>query len=124
MERNRAQATQYFAALQTHLPSTARLKVEVGTGIATTLHRLVEESAADLVVLCAHGHSGQRQRPYGSVATSFLTYGTTPLLILQDLPPHEIPLSQAERMSEEVPQRPHGREGQMNGQWMDAHAAS
>ena len=93
----------------------------MGTGVAATLHGLVEESAADLVLLCAHGHSGQRQRPYGSVATSFLTYGTTPLLILQDLPPDEILLSKAERTFEEVPHQPHARQGQMNGQWMDAH---
>ncbi len=119
MERNRAQAIQYFAALRTRLPLASRVKIEMGKSVAATLHRVVEESEADLVVLCAHGHSGQRQRPYGSIATSFLTYGTTPLLVMQDLLPHEILLSKAERMSEEVHHWPHAQQGQTSGQWKD-----
>ena len=42
--------------------------------------------AADLVVLSAHGYTGHRQWAYGSLVTSFLTHGTTSLLILQDMP--------------------------------------
>lgn len=123
MERNRAQAIQYFATLQARLPLASRLQIEVSASVAATLHNLVEQADADLVVLCAHGHSGPQQRPYGSVATSFITYGATPLLILQDLPPHEIPLSTAERMSEEVQYWPHSWQGALNSQGMDANVA-
>jgi hypothetical protein len=41
----------------------------------------------DLVILSAHGYAGRDYWPYGSVATNFLVYGTTPLLLIQDLSP-------------------------------------
>ena len=123
-QRNLAQASHYFAALQTRLPLASRLQIEVGTSVADTLHNLVEQAEVDLVVLCAHGHSGQQQRPYGSIATSFLTYGTTPLLVMQDLPPHEILLSKAEQMAEEVSPRQHTHQGQMHDQWVRHNVAS
>jgi nucleotide-binding universal stress UspA family protein len=103
MERNRAQAIQYFATLQSRLSVTWQLRVEASANVAATLHSLVEQTAADLVVLSAHGHACQEQWAYGNIAASFLTYGTTPLLILQDLLPHEILSSKAELMSVDVP---------------------
>ena len=50
------------------------------------LHRFVAEEQIDLVLLCAHGFSGQAQWPFGSLAQSFILYGETPLLIVQDMP--------------------------------------
>ncbi|MEA3398019.1 MAG: universal stress protein [Chloroflexota bacterium] len=47
------------------------------------LHNLVEQVDADLVVLSAHGHSGETRWPYGNVVVSFIGYGATPLLIVQ-----------------------------------------
>jgi len=123
-ERNRVQAAAYFAALQARLPLASRHQIAVGTSVAATLHQVVEEADVDLVVLCAHGHSGQQQHPYGSVTTSFLTYGTTPLLIIQDLPPHEIPLSKAERMVDMAYDRSYAWQGLLNGQQMGANIAN
>ena len=120
-QRNLAQASQYFAALQTRLPLASQFQIEVGTSVAATLHNLADQADMDLVVLCAHGHSGQQQRPYGSVTTSFLTYGTTTLLVIQDLLPHEILPSKAEQLSEGVYHRPHARQGQMYGRWADVN---
>jgi hypothetical protein len=36
--------------------------------------------------LAAHGRSSEDRWPYGSVATSFIAYGKTDLIIMQDLP--------------------------------------
>jgi len=55
----------------------------------------------DLVLLGAHGYSGQRKWPYGSITTSFIEYGSMPLLIVQDLDPEEIELTQAEKAAAE-----------------------
>jgi hypothetical protein len=41
-------------------------------------------------VLSAHGYTGDVRRLYGGVATNFIAYGTTPLLIVQDLSSEEI----------------------------------
>jgi hypothetical protein len=35
--------------------------------------------------LSAHGYSGEARWPYGSITNRFITNGTTPLLIVQDL---------------------------------------
>lgn len=107
MERNRAQVNQSFLALQARLPVVSQLNIQISANVAATLHSLVEQADADLVVLSAHGDSCQSQWPYGSIAASFLTYGTTPLLIMQDLQPYEMPLSKAERMSQVSPLRPY-----------------
>jgi nucleotide-binding universal stress UspA family protein len=56
-----------------------------GVPVAEILHELVQQEQADLVVLSAHGSSGGSKWPYGGLATNFIAYGTTPLLIIQDL---------------------------------------
>lgn len=70
--------------------------VSVGDNVIPALHDLVEESNADLVMLAAHGSSGERRWPYGSVTTSFIAYGNTPLMILQDVQEEEIHQTRAE----------------------------
>ena len=47
-------------------------------------------------MLVAHGYSGEGRWPYGSIATSFIAYGTTSLMIMQDLPANEIKKTMAE----------------------------
>jgi hypothetical protein len=63
---------------------------------------MIEETHADLVMIAAHGHSGERRWPYGSIATSLIAYGSTPIMIMQDLSENEIPHIQAERAIREA----------------------
>ncbi len=53
---------------------------------ARRLHVLAEERDVDLVMLSAHGRSGEVPWPYGSVATNLLLHGRRPVLVLQDQP--------------------------------------
>lgn len=122
-ERNQALATKYLEDLQAHLSPTPQLYIQVHDNVATTLHRLVEQQAADLVILCAHGSSGQQLWPYGNVATSFITYGTTPLLVMQDLPQHEISRSKAELISEDMQRRLHLAHEDWEAECMNANVA-
>jgi nucleotide-binding universal stress UspA family protein len=96
VERNRTEAIQYLDDLRSQLSGEVQARVLVSDHVAATLHELVEHEMIDLVVLSAHGHSGLTQWPHGSVVISFITFGTTPLLIVQDLPPDEIKPSPAE----------------------------
>lgn len=123
MERYRAQANQAFMALQARLPQVSQLDIQISANVATTLHSLVEQAAADLVVLSAHGHSCQSQWSYGSIAASFLTHGTTPLLIMQDLQPQEIPLSKAERISQVTQLRPYPSQRSLETEVMNTPVA-
>jgi len=95
-ERNRIEAERYLAQLQSRLSSDVRVQLLVDVCPAAVLHELVAEEEVDLVLLSAHGYSGDTRWPYGSVALNFIAYGTTPLLIVQDLSQDEIEGTRAE----------------------------
>jgi nucleotide-binding universal stress UspA family protein len=75
--------------------------LEEQAAIAATLHTLVDQADADLVVLSAQGEADQQQWSYGSIAASFIGHGTTPLLIMQNLLPYQ---REAECLSIDVQQ--------------------
>ena len=60
------------------------------------LRLLIEREDADLVMLSAHGGSGDARRLYGSMAMSFIVHGMTPLLIAQDMERSELEPTSAE----------------------------
>jgi nucleotide-binding universal stress UspA family protein len=86
VERNRQEASHYLKELQERFPMNSKAHLLVCEDVADTLHALVDEEKPDLVVISAHGYSGSAHRPYGSLALNFIAYGTTPLLIIQDMP--------------------------------------
>ncbi|MDX2468052.1 MAG: universal stress protein, partial [Acidimicrobiia bacterium] len=99
VQRNKSEAKRYFTFLQNRLSPDipkSRPCLLVDRNVAVALHEFVDKENADLVIMSAHGHSGGSRWPYGSVATSFIVYGNTPLLIVQDLEPGELDRSRAE----------------------------
>jgi nucleotide-binding universal stress UspA family protein len=84
--RNQRQAVDYFEELGSRLPARPQTHVLVNGDVTGELHRFVAEQQADLVVLSAHGYTGRQDWAHGSLVTSFLAHGNTPLLILQDMP--------------------------------------
>jgi nucleotide-binding universal stress UspA family protein len=60
---------------------------------AVSLHELVEQQDIDLLLLGAHGYSGNLQWPYGSLVNNFIMYGKIPLMIVQDLPARQEPMT-------------------------------
>jgi len=95
-ERNRLEATRYLQQLQSRLSLDIQTRLLVSDNAAAALHELVVQENVDLVVLSAHGYSGGAKWPYGSMAVSFIAYGTTPLLIVQDLSQDELERMQTE----------------------------
>jgi nucleotide-binding universal stress UspA family protein len=104
VERNEQAASHYFKQLLGQF-SKKDLKIKthisVGENAIAVLHDMAEESNADLVLLVAHGETGERRWPFGSVTTSFIAYGNTSLLIMQDLSAAEIHQTRAEQAIEE-----------------------
>jgi len=96
VERNRTEASRYLGELRSRLDARTDDRLLLSEHYAHTLHDLVEETETDLVILSAHGKTGGSRWPYGSTVVSFISYGTTPLLIVQDLPPDRLEPSQAE----------------------------
>jgi len=104
IETNQREASRYFEELQEHFSVEMKTHLFVGVDVADTLHSIVEQEKPDVVVLSAHGYSGSAQRPYGSLALNFIAYGTTPLLIVQDMPQsYSILPTPAELASKEYP---------------------
>ena len=98
-ERNYRTAFHYFEQLhdQFFLPGIdLQSRLIISDNMTISLHDMVEQEDPDLVMLVAHGHSGERRWPYGSITSSFITYGTTTLMIAQDLSGDEITQTKAE----------------------------
>jgi len=99
VEKNQQLAARYFKQLLAQF-STKDVKIKshisVGDSAIAVLHDVADETNADLVMLAAHGYTGERRWPYGSVTTSFIAYGNTSLLIMQDLPEEDIHQTRAE----------------------------
>jgi nucleotide-binding universal stress UspA family protein len=96
VERNRAEAVEYLEQCKSRLPGEVQTRVLVSEHVFSTLHELVDQEKIDLVFLSAHGYSGQTRWLYGSLVISFIVYGATPLLIVQDVPADSIQPTPAE----------------------------
>ncbi len=96
VEVNRIESEKYLSQLETRLDGQVRSHVIISADVIGDLYNFVRRQEADLTIFSAHGSSGNGNRRYGSIVTSFIAYGSTPLLIVQDLPPHKINRSEAE----------------------------
>lgn len=101
-ERNRAEALKYLEDLKSRIDLTIQTKLEVSPSISRSLHQIAEQNNVDLTILSAHGYSGDTRWPYGSVGLGFIVYGSSPLLILQDLPTNQIEPTLAEMVAREA----------------------
>jgi nucleotide-binding universal stress UspA family protein len=98
-QRNREEAGKYLNQIQPQMISSAfnvRTCMAVSENVAATLHEMTEAENVDLVVLSAHGQSFVPNWPFGGATVNFIAYGTKPLLIVQDVPPEEAVLTNAE----------------------------
>lgn len=75
--------------------------VERSTKPTAALHNIIERENIDLVLLSAHGFSGDNRWPYGKIALNFIAFGTTPLIIIQDISRDEFGKTMAELYAEQ-----------------------
>ena len=74
----------------------ATSRVVLSDDPARSLHDLVIQEKVELVLMNAHGYTGSTRWPYGSLTLNFIIYGSTPLLIVQDLTATQIEPTAAE----------------------------
>lgn len=92
----------YFDSLQNQFEGEdLETIIEKSSKPTAALHDIVARQKIDLVILSAHGYSGENRWPYGNITLNFITYGTTPLIIIQDLTEDEIAKSLAEKYAEQ-----------------------
>ncbi|MEA4908170.1 MAG: universal stress protein [Chloroflexi bacterium] len=99
LEYNQSAALNYLTDVQSHLDVKTDLALKVGDSVAALLQQTVDEYNADLVLMSAHGYTGETRWPYGHVVLSFVAYGTTPLMIMQDVSSDRLEISKAERIA-------------------------
>ncbi len=75
--------------------------IETSSKTNIALHDIVERDEIDLVLMSAHGYSGENRWPYGNITLNFIAYGTTPLIIIQDLSEDEIAKTLAEKYAKQ-----------------------
>jgi nucleotide-binding universal stress UspA family protein len=90
--RNREEAERYLMQLQENLTARgvrSRARVVVSARRAHSLRALAQHENVDLVVLSAHGRTGDPADRYGGVASRVIQECPRPVMIVQDLA-HEI----------------------------------
>lgn len=94
-EHNASEAGQYLEMIRSQLlPTAIETRLLIGDHVAASLHELVDQEHIDLVLLSAHGYSGQMHWPYGGLVASFVAYSSASLLIFQDAPVEQAALAQ------------------------------
>ena len=73
--------------------------------VASAIHELSIQEDIDLVVLCAHGYTGQSAWPYGSVTRNYMEHGTKPVLVIQDVHRSQVQPTAAEIAAEKSGER-------------------
>jgi nucleotide-binding universal stress UspA family protein len=106
VERNQEEGNKYLDRLQTLANNDVQVQTRllVSDNVASTIQSLCEQEQIDLVVMSAHGYSGEAERPFGGLTGRFITEGKLPLLIVQDQP-HEYARSMEDVMSNGHPGR-------------------
>jgi nucleotide-binding universal stress UspA family protein len=101
-EINLKESQKYLDQIKEHL-NIENVETIINSSQKPTLalHDIIDREQIDLVLLSAHGYSGDNRWPYGKVALNFIAFGTTPLIILQDLSRDEIGKSLAELYAEQ-----------------------
>jgi nucleotide-binding universal stress UspA family protein len=101
-ERNRVEALKYLEDLSARTDLPVQTRLDVSPSISRALHQIAEEHDVDLTIISAHGYSGDTRWPFGSVGLGFIVYGSSPLMILQDLPTNRIEPTRAEIAARET----------------------
>ncbi len=87
----------YIREMQERIPVECETRILKHDSVGTAIHELAkQDESIDLVVLCAHGYTGQATLPYGSVARQYIDRGTKPVLVIQDLPQSKVQPTEAE----------------------------
>lgn len=99
---NLRESEKYLAHIKEQInEENAETIIESSQKPTIALHDIIDREQIDLVLLSAHGSSGENRWPYGKIALNFIAFGTTPLIIIQDLSSDEIEKSLAEKYAEQ-----------------------
>lgn len=85
-EKYSEEAQRYLEQMASRLDGDVKIHVVTDGRVTSSLHNLIMSEGIDLLVLSAHGYSGEPQWPFGSVAENIINYCKVPTIVVQDLP--------------------------------------
>ena len=85
MDLSRKTVQRYMDELSQRLGVKNEIRIVEDHSIVRAIINLANDENADLLILCAHGYTGELSWPFGTVARSFIEYSTKPVLVIQDL---------------------------------------
>lgn len=85
-DSNKRKAEQYLRDLASRIAIPTEIKVILDNDVSGSIHQLVEDEKINLLVMSAHGESGNPKLPYGNITHNMISYSDIPVLVLQDLP--------------------------------------
>ena len=93
----------YLNKIKDQLPVECETVVLENKSVPAAIHELANQrETIDLVVLSAHGYTGQSTWPYGSVTRNFIEHGIKPVLVIQDVPRAKVQPTAAEIAAEKT----------------------
>jgi nucleotide-binding universal stress UspA family protein len=105
LQVSRQAVKQYLNEMKDRLPIECDTCVVESTSVPSAIQELAKQEDIDLVILCAHGYSGQVSWPYGTVTRNYIEHGTKPLLVIQDVPLSQVRPTAAEVVAEKSGRR-------------------
>lgn len=105
MQVSRKTVHDYLEKMRERLPVESETCVVESNSVASAIQELAAQEDIDLVVLSAHGHTGQFTWPYGNVTRNYMEHGTKPVLVIQDIPRSEVRSTVAELAAAESGRR-------------------
>lgn len=87
---------EYLTRIKSQLSVPCEVKVIEHRSVSEALQELTKKENIDLIIIAAHGYTGQRYSPYGSVTRDMLDFGAKPILIIQDIPLSRVQPSDSE----------------------------
>ncbi len=102
VERNQKEAEAYFVQLQERLTPSPTTRILEADNVEHALLKLAEDEDVDLVIMAAHGHSGDNRTRLWTTCRQLHRVLHVPVYIYQDLNVEEIEPLQAERMLQEL----------------------
>jgi nucleotide-binding universal stress UspA family protein len=76
----------YLDEMKARLPVECETRLIENNSVSSAIQELAsQDEEIDLVLLCAHGYTGQTTWPYGSISRNYIEHGTKPVLVIQDV---------------------------------------
>jgi len=101
MQVSRLAVGNYLYEMKERLPVSCEARVLEKISVTSALQEIASnDEEIDLVVLCAHGYTGQSAWPYGSVARNYIEHGSKTVLVIQDVLYSNVPPTAAEIAAE------------------------